>query len=359
MFIKLVRKYAKKLSALSKLLPINTTGNNDDNNNNNIFSDIFNTINQFYQMIYNPKLNENVFEISDLLTTEESIKYNSNDSPFTLKGSKDNDNLNDNIVYNNNINNNLSEHYKNLMRKYEDKFKLLISENDYLRKIIKSKEGDKEKYEKEILDLDEKLKKEKNINEDLVNKFNSINNLSQDLQNKVQNLQNENLAYKHKVTELNDNILKYESLRNKNEMLLNDLNYKNSIIRYLENLLKRTNLNPKLFTEETYKEEYQKDKSINNENEDNLNEYLIENNQNDTISDFNKNNNNIKQNLQSNISKNASSKKEKLSTNRNEDKLIDDEDIYPFRPNQIKKEIDNLDEEIFRLQSQLKKMLNK
>ena len=47
MFIKLVRKYAKKLSALSKLLPINTTGNNDDNNNSNIFSDIFITINQF------------------------------------------------------------------------------------------------------------------------------------------------------------------------------------------------------------------------------------------------------------------------------------------------------------------------
>ena len=358
MFIKLVRKYAKKLSALSKLLPINTTGNNDDNNNNNIFSDIFNTINQFYQMIYNPKLNENVFEISDLLTTEESIKHNSNDSPFTLKGSKVNDNLNDNnIVSNNNINNNLSEHYKNLMRKYEDKFKLLISENDYLRKIIKNKEGDKEKYEKEILDLDEKLKKEKNINEDLVNKFNSINNLAQDLENKVENLQNENLSYKQKVIELNNNISKYESLRNKNEMLLNDLNYKNSVVRYLENLLKRTNLNPKLFTEETIKEECEKEKSINNENEDNLNEYLNENNQNETISDYN-NNNNIKQNLQINKSKHSSAKKEKLSLNRNNDKSIDEEEISNH-PNQIKKEIDNLDEEISKLQSQLKKMLNK
>jgi hypothetical protein len=34
-------------------------------------------------------------------------------------------------------------------------------------------------------------------------------------------------------------------------MLLNDLNYKNSVVRDLENLLKWTNLNPKLFTEET------------------------------------------------------------------------------------------------------------
>ena len=55
-------------------------------------------------------------------------------------------------------------------------------------------------------------------------------------------------------------------------------------------ILKRTNLNPKLFTEETYKEEYQKDKSINNGNDENINEYLIDNNQ--TISDLNDNNNN-------------------------------------------------------------------
>jgi hypothetical protein len=41
-----------------------------------------------------------------------------------------------------------------------------------------------------------------------------------------------------KATELSDNFTKYETLRNKNEMLLNDLNYKNSVVRDLENLLK-------------------------------------------------------------------------------------------------------------------------
>lgn len=61
-FIKLVKKYAKKLLTLSKLLPLNT---NMNNNENNIFTDIYNTINQ---MIINSKLNENIFEISDLLT---------------------------------------------------------------------------------------------------------------------------------------------------------------------------------------------------------------------------------------------------------------------------------------------------
>ena len=38
---------------------------------------------------------------------------------------------------------------------------------------------------------------------------------------------------------------------------------------------------------------------------------------------------------------------------------FDDEDIKENRQRQIKKEIDNLDQEIFELQSKLKKMLNK
>ena len=49
-----------------------------------------------------------------------------------------------------------------------------------------------------MLNLEEKLKKEKNINEDLHNKYNSINDYSQELQNKNQYLQNENLIYKKK-----------------------------------------------------------------------------------------------------------------------------------------------------------------
>ena len=72
---------------LSKLLPFNS---NMNNNENNIFTDIYNTINQ---MIINSKLNENIFEISELLTTEDSVKHNlTNDSPFTLRPNKENEN---------------------------------------------------------------------------------------------------------------------------------------------------------------------------------------------------------------------------------------------------------------------------
>ena len=356
LFIKLVKKYAKKLLTLSKLLPLNT---NMNNNENNIFIDIYNTINQFNQMIFNPKLNENIFEISDLLTTEDSVKHNLiNDSPFTLKPNKENEIENEN--YNVNYNDNLNEHYQNLIRKYEEKFKLLISENDSLRKYKEIKNNEKNKYEKEILNLEEKLKKEKNINEELLNKYNSINDYSQELQNKNQYLQNENLIYKKKINELNEEINKYDTIINKNEMLVNDINYKSSIIKYLENLLKRTNLNPKLFTEQTYKEEYQKEKTINNENEYNLNEYLMENNQNDSMSDYNNNYNNInnQQSIQITQNKNLSMKKDKISSFEN-NKINDEEDLQLIRPFQIKKEIDNLDDEIYKLQSKLKKILNK
>ena len=354
-FIKLVKKYAKKLLTLSKLLPLNT---NMNNNENNIFIDIYNTINQFNQMIFNPKLNENIFEISDLLTTEDSVKHNLiNDSPFTLKPNKENEIENEN--YNVNYNDNLNEHYQNLIRKYEEKFKLLISENDSLRKYKEIKNNEKNKYEKEILNLEEKLKKEKNINEDLMNKYNSMNDYSQELQNKNQYLHNENLIYKKRINELNEEINKYDTIVNKNEMLVNDINYKSSIIKYLENLLKRTNLNPKLFTEQTYKEEFQKEKTINNENEYNVNEYLIEKNQNDTISDYNNYNNiNNLQSIQITQSKNLSMKKDKISSFEN-NKINDEEDLQLIRPFQIKKEIDNLDDEIYKLQSKLKKILNK
>ena len=71
------------------------------------------------------------------------------------------------------------------------------------------------------------------------------------------------------------------------------------------------------------------------------------------------NNINDKQNIQISQSKHSSSRKEKISSNRIIDKSIDEDDINAIRPNQIKKEIDNLDEEIFKLQTQLKKMLNK
>ena len=86
-----------------------------------------------------------------------------------------------------------------------------------------------------MLNLEEKLKKEKNINEDLLNRYNSINDYSQELQNKNQYLQNENLIYKKKINELNEKI-KYDTIINKNEMLVNDINYKKLNNKILESL---------------------------------------------------------------------------------------------------------------------------
>ena len=348
-FIKLVRKYGKKLSTLSNLLPLN-------NDKNNIFNEIYNTINQFCQMIFNPKLNENTFEMSEILITEDSIKNNLvNDNIYTL-------NINNKKDNNINFNYDLNGNYHNLIKKYEDKFKVLISENDSLRKMIKSKKKEKGKYGKYIIELNEKLQNEKNINEDLMNKLNSINNLNEELENKNHNLQNENIIMRKKYNELSENLNNNDLIRNKNEMLLNDLNYKNSVIKYLENLLRRTNLNPKLFTENTYKEEYIKSLN-NNDNEFNINENLIDNN--DSISNFNniklynnKKNDNNNINLKENIQINNILKKNKNISNRNRNRLYENEEVF-IRPTQIKREIECLDDEILNLQNQIKKMLNK
>ena len=138
-FIKLVRKYGKKLSTLSNLLPLNNDKNNIFNEIYNTINEIYNTINQFCQMIFNPKLNENTFEMSEILITENSIKNNFvNDNIYTL-------NINNKKDNNINFNYDLNGNYHNLIKKYEDKFKVLISENDSLRKIIKSKKKEKGK----------------------------------------------------------------------------------------------------------------------------------------------------------------------------------------------------------------------
>ena len=127
-----------------------------------------------------------------------------------------------------------------------------------------------------------------------------------------------------------------------------ELNYKNSIIKYLEGLLKKTSINPKLFTKKTYKKEYMKE---SNPNLNDINYYSEDRKSNE----FGNNilNNQLISSLETENLVNLTEKK----TNKIED--IDDEDLKENRPRQIKKEIDNLDQEIFELQSKLKKMLNK
>ena len=278
LFIKLIRKYAKKLSVLSQKVSINKNQNTEQYK---IFNEINNTIIQLNQMIYNPMLNENVFEITNLDFEDDNIQFNN----------------------------------KSFINNYDNKIIELNNENEKLKR----------NFETIQKNFEMKLIESKNQIEEIQRKYNYSNKLSKELQNKINLLDNENNNYKIKFQEMNDKLSRYEILNEKILSIENELKYKKAIIKYLEGLLKSLGINPKLYTDDTYRDEIRKENNFNNESYlDKGNLYNLQNEDNKFIDDEN-----------------------------------DNDDYQENRPRQIKKEIDTLDEEIFELQSKLKKMLNK
>ena len=290
-------------------------------NETKLLTDLNNTITKFHQMIYNPLLNENVFEIEHLETIENDIS----ESTFNIDYiSDDKRKL-------------MDEHFNYLIQNCEDKIKLLSLENENLKNKLQNCENIQKKNEEE---------KSNYIKELIDNK-----NLFEELQNKINFLENENITLKNKD---NNN---YKLLNENINKMKNELNYKNSIIRYLEELLKRTETNPKLYTEETYKEEFQKENTIQNKYND-MNYYLERRNSNESENNKNKYNTNYQKvsSIEKENLMNLNNKKEKHKNNKI---MLRKEDFKDKKPKKIKKEIDSLDKEIFELQSKLKKMLNK
>ena len=278
-------------------------------------------------------LNENVFEITNLQINDNDLinNYNNNDKII---------NTDENII------------------KYEEKIKELNYENEQLKLTI---EKIQKNYEMQLLE-------NKNQIEDYQRKYNYTNILGKELQNKIDLLENENNNYKKEVHEMNEKISNFDLLKDQNLGIENELKYNKAIIKYLEGLLKRTGINPKLYSEETYRDEINKEtnnynsnnkNNINNNNinNNNINYYLEKNNSNESY-EFN-HKNHYKNSDLSIENNNLYNKKNNFENKIIDDEELEDEDYQENRPRQIKKEIDNLDEEIFELQSKLKKMLNK
>ena len=147
---------------------------------------------------------------------------------------------------------------------------------------------------------------------------------------------------------------------NKNEEIINlknELSYKNSIIKYLEEMLNNYNYKA---GEDSLREEYEKKKKkikkhmeknkndvnkVNNKRKLKLNEQLIIKNEESTEDLKNK-----EINFEFNISN-------KIDSTTNKEKILETEDRKNFEP--LKKEIENLDEEILEIQTKLKEMLKK
>ena len=104
-FIKLIRSYAKKLQAFCSLI-----NNNSTNVQNSVCIGLTNTINQFYNMIYNQKLNDSIFDSSGFVIEDNNLNEN------------DNIHINDSLIH----------HNKELIANLEESIKKLTDDNKQL-----------------------------------------------------------------------------------------------------------------------------------------------------------------------------------------------------------------------------------
>ena len=260
-FINLIKKYSDKLTTLSKLISSST-------NNTDSINELIKTIEQLNEMINNPKLNSDFFNVN-------------------------------NCSQNNKIN--------------EKEYEMILLKNSELKK--------------ENSFLKNELSKEKKNCEKIINKFSVSSKITNELANEISKLKLENCSLINNCNHLNQVL----SEVNKNKDFIkyeNELIYKDNVIKYLENLLQNSDISQKMFLNNDYKEKIRKftlmkqKEKLNNDL--NNKKFIINENY------FNKN-------MRENINKNSSKNKKKI----------------------IKKEIDHLDDEIFKLQNKIKKMMMK
>ena len=144
-FIKLVRNYAKKFLSLSQML------HNESPSQTAIHTNILNTINQFYNMIYNPKLNESIFELSGFLI-DENIGISPGNSTNTSY-------VTENIEF-------IKHFEENIKKLNEENIKLNKDKIDYCSKIDRI-ENEKKKLLNDINSKNEKIDSLEKINETL------------------------------------------------------------------------------------------------------------------------------------------------------------------------------------------------
>ena len=150
-------------------------------------------------MIYNPKLNESVFDISAVINTDEFPEdvpnefFQTSGNGFTTQD-------------------NIGKEVNNLIKKYEGQNMLLKTE----------------------------LANQQTSYKEIENKYSYLSKIKNEMENKIDLLERENCDYKKEVNELNDKLENLDVFRRKIATLENDLKYKDSVILYLENSIKNS-----------------------------------------------------------------------------------------------------------------------
>ena len=364
-FLKLMKKYSFKLTTLAKNDSLN---NNSEGKKNIINKEIKSTLSQLNKMLNNPKLNEDIFEITDLtiknVSQNNELNFTNPNNNFNIitinpNLSNNKEDINTNIINSNIIateinsgeNEDIKKEYvkdiEGLIEKYEEKINLLNSENTALKKNNFEQNNYVNSLISEVNDLKSKLKQEKKSYE---NTLIRLNNDSITLQKKVDILQDENNTLKKNCEELSQNLSKvnyYE--KNDINNLTNiekELEFKNNIIKYLEGILKRNGIN---LSNHNYLINMNKGNNID------FNENIPKFSKTKNELDFNSNIKNEESNRQYFTFYNIN---QKSINNSKNSEIKNSQELNLFTPKIIQQEIDDIDKEIVDLQKQLKHLLD-
>ena len=248
-FIKLMKKYSQIFSNLTNNVVSHKSPNKKKggkNNENKSKKDLIKVVKQFNKLLFNPKLNENIFQstvdkekVNDFLEEDNNLLINNIDN-FD-------DNIDDNVEENENEdsyedkNEGMGkEDLNNLIEKYESKINILLNENE----ILKMSKDNQTTIQNDLITKNNDLEKENSELKLAINEFSVKNDniLSQfnELKNKMIRIENDNSILIKENQDLKNELINKKHEINPNEdinLLKNELSYKNSIIKYLEELL--------------------------------------------------------------------------------------------------------------------------
>ena len=324
-FFNLIKKYSHKLSSLTKNL----------NNNNNVsisptyYKELKSILFNLNKALNNPKLNEEFLDIPNNNNIYDTGDININSNIQNINNANNTINNNTSLSTNNDKIDKLEEYKNNveeIICKYEKKIDILNKENeDYINKINILKNENKL--------LKEQLDKEKEIKDNIMNKLNKLKENNNELEKKNKILDYKCTSYFNRSTQS-----KYEQ-----KNIEEEIEYKNKIINYLVNLIKNTGIKR---NEEIYKRNINKVIDLKKNLKEVINGKKIKND------DINKNDLNML-----NLLSNEKSKLIENGSSFINEKTISSNSFKSNNKKQIKKEIDDLDEEIAQIQSKLESMI--
>ena len=314
LFLKLLKNYSFKISSITENISddISSLTPND-------FKEIKFILFHLQKMLNNPKLNEETFESSQC--SRFFSGYPLDDDDLT----QNNTNTNNDSSYNDK-----KEVIEEIITKYEKKIKIIENENKDMQNKITIL-----KIENKSLKME--LNKEKKNNQNILDKLNKMKQENKDLDKKNKMLDYKCTSYFNKSTKS-----KYEQKNVEDE-----IEYKNKIIKYLENLLKRTNSN---INDDIYKKNFNKIIDLKK----NLKEIIKERN---VI-----NNNLYKSNRFKSCNSTNRLKTFKMiidngKNNFKKDRSYSTLSSKTYKNSEIKKEIDLLDKEIEQIQTKVEDLI--